>query len=188
MNYYIADLHINHNNVIKFDNRPFSSVIEMNDTILHNWNSVVSKNDTVYIIGDFIWDKESAWEEIIKSFNGHKVLIRGNHDPKQFSYKVKNLFDDIKDYKEISDNGRTVIMCHYPIPFCKKTYDENTYMLYGHVHTTREYDFMNDFRNIILNSRIKPNDARGQFINVGCMLPYMNYTPKTLDQLIETAL
>lgn len=183
--YYISDLHINHANVIRFDDRPFKTVQEMNDTLLHNWNNVVTNDDTVYILGDFIWSKESEWYDIVRSFNGHKVLIKGNHDPNQFSFPVRSLFDDIKDYKEISDEGRKVIMCHYPIPFYKATYNPDVYMLYGHVHITREYEFMEKLRREIIDSRKTNSHALGQFYNVGCMLPYMNYTPKTLNEILE---
>ena len=58
-NFYISDLHIGHANVIKFDNRPFKDVDEMFEILVRNWNSIVTKEDTVYILGDFIWKKES---------------------------------------------------------------------------------------------------------------------------------
>lgn len=43
--FYIADTHFNHSNIVGFDNRPFSSVEEMNETLIHNWNSVVKRGD-----------------------------------------------------------------------------------------------------------------------------------------------
>lgn len=80
-NYYIADLHLGHANIIRFDNRPFADLTEMHDTILNNWNSRVTGNDTVYVIGDFIWAKESEWPFYLGPLAGNKVLITGNHDP-----------------------------------------------------------------------------------------------------------
>lgn len=56
--YYIADLHFCHTNIINFDNRPFFSVDEMNRELISNWNSVVTNNDTVMILGDFCWGLE----------------------------------------------------------------------------------------------------------------------------------
>ena len=47
MNYYISDVHIANANAIKFDNRPFADVNEMNNAIIENWNSRVKSNDTV---------------------------------------------------------------------------------------------------------------------------------------------
>lgn len=184
-NYYIADLHLGHVNIIQFDNRPFADLTEMHDTILNNWNSRVTGNDTVYVIGDFIWAKESEWPFYLGPLAGNKVLITGNHDPKQFSREVRKFFQDVKNYKEITDDGRHVIMSHYAMPFHKAAYNENCWMLYGHVHRTREYDFLKKLRAEIKASCTEQGHAKGNFINVGCMLPYMDYTPRTLDEIIE---
>ena len=81
-NFYISDLHIGHENILRFDNRPFADVNEMNNKLIENWNARVRSDDTVYILGDFIWAKESEWPSIVGSLAGNKVLIRGNHDPK----------------------------------------------------------------------------------------------------------
>ena len=59
--FYISDLHINHDNVIRFDNRPFKNIQDMWIAIRDNWNSKVCPSDTVYILGDFIWSKEPTW-------------------------------------------------------------------------------------------------------------------------------
>ena len=184
-NYYIADLHIGHDNVIKFDQRPFANLAEMHDAIIHNWNSVITGNDTVYILGDFIWKKGNDWAYWVSPLAGNKVLITGNHDPKQFSNETKRLFSDIHPYMDIADEGRRVILCHYPIPFHVSDYSENCYMLYGHVHNTREFEFLRRFRQEIQDSCTERGHARGNFINVGCMMPWMNYTPQSLTSIIE---
>ena len=59
MNYYISDLHLGHANAIGFDGRPFADVTEMKEALIHRWNSTVSRADTVYVLGDFFWEKES---------------------------------------------------------------------------------------------------------------------------------
>lgn len=146
MNYYISDLHLGHANAVGFDNRPFADVTEMNETLIHRWNSTVSRADTVYALGDFIWEKESLWPAWLERLTGNKVLIRGNHDPRQFSQATKRFFQNIADYKEITDTGRHVILCHYPMPFHRADYDEKYLMLYDHVHNTREYAFLEKLR------------------------------------------
>nr|DAR21908.1 MAG TPA: metallophosphatase domain protein [Caudoviricetes sp.] len=185
MNYYIADLHLGHANAIRFDNRPFADADEMNEALIRNWNSVVTRQDTVYVLGDFIWAKESQWPSYFEKLNGGKVLIRGNHDPREFSQATKRYFQDIAPIKEITDNGKHVIMCHYPIPFHRADYDENCYMLHGHVHNTRENAFLLRWREEIRYACTERHHARGQFINVGCMMPWMGYQPRTLSEIIE---
>lgn len=53
--FFTSDTHFWHENIIKFCNRPFSSVEEMNDTIIENWNKVVGENDIVFHLGDFVF-------------------------------------------------------------------------------------------------------------------------------------
>ena len=185
--FYISDLHFDHKNVIKFDNRPFKNVDEMNQKLITLWNEEVRKCDTVYILGDFCWGKTERWIELLNILKGQKILIRGNHDLKQYSAELKSKFSDIKEYKEINDNGRHVILSHYPIPCYNHDYNNKYFMLYGHVHQTKEYDLINKYKentNIIYaNEKYRP--ITNNLINVGCMLDYMDYRPRTLDYLIS---
>lgn len=99
MNYFIADTHFNHKNIIKYDDRPFSSVEEMNETMIQLWNSRVTQNDNVYILGDVGFGNV---DNILRRLNGNKYLIRGNHD--KFLEKEsfdKSLFVWIKDIERI---------------------------------------------------------------------------------------
>jgi calcineurin-like phosphoesterase family protein len=182
MKRYISDLHIGHKNVIEFDSRPFFNLEEMHKVIVENWNNVVDKNDEVYLIGDVIWNNEVGIK-ILKQLKGKKYLILGNHD--KINAELRKQFFDIKDYKEITDNQRHVIMCHYPILLYKGSYNPDCYMLCGHVHTTRENDFLNKWRTELRESKHERGDNCGNIYNVGCMLPYMGYTPRTLDEIIE---
>lgn len=79
MVYFTADLHLGHNNIIKTCNRPFSSVDEMDDILIENWNKKVKGNDTVYIVGDLIW-KGIDPKPYLDRLKGKKILVRGNHD------------------------------------------------------------------------------------------------------------
>ena len=184
-NFYIADLHIGHENILRLDNRPFSDLNEMHRAMIDNWNSAVRGDDTVYILGDFCWGKEEMWLQCVSVLAGKKVLVLGNHDLKQFSPILKRQFQEIVCYKEISDSGKHIIMSHYAIPFHKADYNPDCYMLYGHVHTTRENDMLNQLRDSIRASCTEKGHAIGNFINVGCMMPWMDYTPRTLDEIIE---
>ena len=50
MNYYISDLHLFHEAVLRFDDRPFSNLEEMHAEIVKRWNHKVTNGDTVYIL------------------------------------------------------------------------------------------------------------------------------------------
>ena len=78
--FLIGDLHFNHRNIIKYCSRPFDSVEDMNEQLIKNWNSVVEKNDIVYVVGDFALCGKQKIIEFGQCLNGRKRLILGNHD------------------------------------------------------------------------------------------------------------
>lgn len=188
-NYYVADTHFGHANVIRFDRRPFADVDEMENVICHNWNAAVWKDDVVYIIGDYCWNKADEWIRITKRLHGQKVLVVGNHDLKQMPSELRRLFADVKEAKVVDDNGRKVQLRHYPEMFYNHANNPNYYMLCGHVHTTAENTLLEKWRRELkARSSMEGPDFvpnLGQIYNVGCMMPYMGYTPRTLDEIIH---
>ena len=177
--FYIADMHFSHYNIIAFDNRPYNSIREMNQYLINNWNNVVSNEDIVYVLGDMFWCKQDESIEILNQLKGQKFLIRGNHDKCNSSQFIKK-FAKVTDYLEVDDNGRKVVLCHYPIP-CFKNHYYNWYHLYGHVHNSFEWGMMENIKRQMKELYDKPCEM----YNVGVMIPYMNYTPRTLDEIIQ---
>ena len=94
MIYFTSNMHLGHEAVIHMCNRPFKNVEEMNRALIRNINSMVHKNDTVYLLGDAT-HRISLDEanDLISKLNGHKIRIRGNHDKKY----DKSLFEGIYD-------------------------------------------------------------------------------------------
>ncbi|MBP5298288.1 MAG: metallophosphoesterase family protein [Lachnospiraceae bacterium] len=196
MRYYISDLHFFHENLIKsMDKRAFDSVEAMNSYMIEQWNSVVRKNDEIVILGDLSierWDKTAP---IVKELKGKKYLVTGNHDKfvkdKAFD---SSLFKWVGPYLEMKDNNRKVVLCHYPIMCYNGQYNfskhgnSKTYMLYGHVHNSYDYEIIKDFIN---DTRVRTRsikDAEDEIsipcnmINCFCMRS--DYKPLTLDQWI----
>ena len=145
MNYFISDLHFGHKNCMAFDNRPFKSIIENDETIIKNWNNTVGIDDDVYLLGDISWYNTTKTIEIFNNLNGHIHLIKGNHDSRLLKNReLQSRFCEITDYKELDiGNGKIVVLCHYPIP-CFKNHYHGSYHLYGHVHTGFEDDEEDD--------------------------------------------
>ena len=184
MKYYISDTHFGHENIIKYDAangaRTFRSVQEHDDLIVENWNRVVTKQDEVYILGDFSWLYARETEEIIKKLNGAKFLIKGNHDRWCKDGACKKLFQGIYDYKMIQDEDKNIVLSHYPIMFYQNQHRGSIH-LYGHVHCTAEEDL---FQQVVANIR-KQTDIPMNCYNVGAMMGYMDYTPRTLKEILE---
>lgn len=180
---FTSDLHIGHENVILFDNRPFGTVEEMDEELIRRWNKKVHKNDTVYVLGDMIWKarrKEAV--EIISSLKGKIILIKGNHDSFLKDSMSQNALYEVKDYDDIcvpleDGTNRRCILSHYFIPM----YNGHRYRaihLHGHSHFTDEADYEVDFAEQLSREGIK-----NEIYNVGCM--YWNYEPVTLDEILR---
>ena len=172
MKFYTSDLHIGHKNVITFDNRPFSDLDIMHETIIENWNSVVTKSDDVYILGDFAW-KNDMGLEVLKQLKGNKHLIKGNHD-KLYS-EMEKQFVSVKDYEIIKDGDKHVVLFHFPIAHWQSA-DYGYIHLYGHIHTARDSRPFEEYKKTMLERNI-PYEC----YNVGCML--WDYKPVTLEQI-----
>ena len=197
MRYYIADCHFFHKALLNhMDNRGFESVEEMNEYMIERWTSKVRKNDEVVILGDFSWGSSQETQELLDRLKGKLFLIRGNHDlflkDKQFDDRR---FGWVKDYAELSDNRRKVVLSHYPMVCYNGQYrrDEEgkpkTFMLHGHIHSTQDQKFLDDYAKYIQQQTHK-NIGTGAaesvpFQMINCFCQYSDYTPLTLDEWIE---
>jgi len=80
MVFFTSDLHFGHNNIIAYCNRLFSSVGEMDNTLIADWNSVVASGDDIYVLGDFTMKPAQDARRCLSTLNGRKYFIRGNLD------------------------------------------------------------------------------------------------------------
>lgn len=171
MKFYTSDLHFGHKNIIKYEDRPFSSVEEMDEFLVDRWNKKVSVGDEVYILGDFGFIKGKRANELLDRLNGRKYLIRGNHDSSFLNDKLfdKAKFEWIKDYCHINDDGKIVCLFHYPIAVWDRQHHGSIH-LYGHVHSNK------DNHHPLLH---RLNNA----YNVGCDV--WNLEPVTLKEILD---
>ena len=79
--YLASDLHLDHENIIEYCDRPFDDVEEMNRELIDNWNDVIGTDDVVFFLGDlgFMMD-EAGVQNALDKLNGRIVFIEGNHD------------------------------------------------------------------------------------------------------------
>lgn len=176
--FYISDMHIGHQNVLRHDNKPFSDIQHMQAVMTSNWNNAVAHTDEVYILGDFAW-KNAQGLEMLSQLNGRKYLILGNHDKP--TEEMKACFQWVKDYAVIKDGETQVVLSHYPIAHWYNQY-RGAVHIYGHVHNTKDYQAFLQYAQICKSLTI-PFES----YNVGCMLSYMDYTPRTLDEIRRNA-
>ena len=179
--FYIADLHFGHANCLKFDNRPFADIDTHDEQLIERWNSAVSEEDETWILGDLSWKKPDETAALLDRLNGAKNLIVGNHDKNLIrSEKLCSRFKEITPYRELHiRKGLRVVLCHYPIP-CFNRHFSGWIHLYGHVHMSPEWTLTEEFRR-----RFEQDGYACRMINIGCMLPYMDYTPRTLEEIAE---
>lgn len=138
--WFTADYHLGHENIIKYCNRPFSTVEEMDAELIHRHNEVVRPDDTVYIIGDFTLGGHDIAVRYLERLNGRIILQQGSHDSRWFDRDLGDgristipplhsleLPIQKGEYKQI------VVLCHYAM----RSWDRSHYgswHLFGHSH------------------------------------------------------
>lgn len=192
-NYYISDIHFGCAN--KFEGR----TLEHDKIIIDNWNDIVHNNDDVYILGDIGRcgsNKDNEYLcKCLSILRGRKHLIIGNHDDIKDA-RIKQLFVEICDYKEISDNfsGKNykLVLSHYPILFWNGQHGNKKKMpsihLFGHLHNSKEWRIYEDCLNVVNKyfSTIKEagseNNENVIAINCGSMI--WDNIPRTLEEML----
>lgn len=186
--FVVSDTHFSHKTTLKWDMRKrfntkigveedlidkkilYRDTMTMNETIISNWNSVVSKDDIVYHLGDVSFDNPIKTIDILSRLNGIIYLVKGNHDKWRDIKKFSDRFADIFDYKEIKHDflGKQyhIIMMHYPIAsWNRKMY--GSIHLFGHCH----------------GKFTQP----GKCFDVGIDTEFANFAPINIENAIERA-
>lgn len=144
--FFTADHHFGHANIIKFSERPFESIEEMNNELIKRWNEKIRNDETVYHLGDVSLGKPDFTKEILDQLNGKIHLIKGNHEYSALC--VPDRFEWIKDYHELyvededANLGKQKItLLHYAMRTWNGSH-HGTWQLYGHSHGTLPDDEM----------------------------------------------
>jgi len=129
--FFVSDQHFDHKNIIKYCERPFSDVDEMNEHMVETHNKMVTNKDIVYHVGDFCFSPNSRmWLNRLNGKEHHLVL--GNHDFRHLR-QLQEAFDSVQDVKLIRVQDSDIFLSHYcHLVWPKRHY--GTYHLYGHSH------------------------------------------------------
>lgn len=112
-----SDHHFGHKNILNFKRkdgsplRSFKDVDEMNRTMVDRHNEVVKPEDHVYFLGDVAITKWSL--DWVSKMNGHKRLVRGNHDIFKTKLYWQVGFDEIYGVRVFPKHG--LIFSHIPL-------------------------------------------------------------------------
>jgi len=136
--WFTADEHYGHTKVIKYSNRPFKNIKDMNENIINNFNSVVGKQDITIHAGDFCWlnKAEDVYRQYVSNLNGNHVLLIGSHDhwqPASAKYIWRKRIE-----------GQLVVVCHYAMLTWECSH-YGSWQLFGHSHgrlvlDSKQYD------------------------------------------------
>lgn len=183
--FFASDHHFRHRNILKYCNRPFSSIEEMNETLIENWNRKVGKDDIVFHLGDFCFGGEKHWTSIRSRLNGEIILIVGNHDLSSLKPATLDaftrpwldrgrLFVDVCMQTSVKVNGQLMILAHEPLLTYSGMYENRVINAFGHVHLRTGYKL--DYESQLEHLRPCQYDV-GVDMN--------NYTPISYRELKE---
>jgi len=128
MLFYTADEHYYHKNIIKYSNRPFTSMDEMVEELIRRHNEVVKNEDVVVHVGDFSFASKKITREIINKLNGTHVFIKGDHDS-----AIKRIYKNL-EYLEIRKyRDQFIIACHWAMRVWPMSH-YGSWQVYGHSH------------------------------------------------------
>ena len=161
--WFIADSHFSHKNVIDYCNRPFCSVEEMDNALIHNWNKIVKNNDRVFMLGDFALCGKDKIIEIGQKLNGRKILILGNHDGASLSTYYNAGFEMVSRFPLFWNN---IILSHKPVENCQYP------NIHGHLHQKTVFDC--------------PDFQRGSNIYINVSVDQLGFKPVEFKNLIFT--
>ena len=183
--YFTSDQHFFHNNIIKLANRPFTDLYTMHQTMIQNFQSIVTDQDTIYWVGDVVWNFQKL-PDLLAKCPGHHILIVGNHDKcfketyagtpgKYTEFYLRAGFSEIYTNTVIDIAGQLVNLSHFPYrndnpePEYDDRYrdmrpvDDGNWLIHRHIHSKGLYNH--------------------KMINVSVEMH--NYTPIHIDQIAQ---
>ena len=130
----IADMHFGHEAIIRYCNRPYQTVQEMDEDLIKRWNETVSNKDTVLVLGDVCLCNKEYAKSVISRLNGKKILIMGNHDNWSEQFYRDAGFHTVSRFPILWNDF--YLLSYAPLQLSETT---PYYNLYGHVHNDSKF-------------------------------------------------
>ena len=172
MIWFTADFHLSHKNIIKYSNRPFKNVEEMDNSIMRNLKELIKSEDVLYFLGDLTFKKEKALEffDVLEGIEIHYII--GNHDSKEVIKVAREFCASVSSLTGIYVYDQPITLCHYAMRVWNKSHF-NAWQLYGHSHGTlepvgKQYDIgvdTNDFKPISYDYLLELMNAKPDNFN-----------------------
>lgn len=143
MRYFTADTHFAHEGIITMMARVgangalYNSIEDHDREVIACINRTVSRDDELYILGDFAWKTPGKYRSQI---HAKCFMVMGNHDRPE---KTRNVFGEVpmvrtvKIFNKARTDSMKAVCCHYPMAYWDKSHHGEPH-LYGHCHGQRE--------------------------------------------------
>src|SRR5512135_1658657 len=150
--WFISDTHFGHANIIRYSNRPYKDVDEMNEMMIQEWNKLVKPGDLVYHNGDFAFLPTDKLEKLLRRLSGSIHLVLGNHDKDIIKNRNQLLkqgkLATIQHYNELNVDGQKIILFHYGCRVWNKSH-HGSILLYCHSHGGSARLFVISFSKLV---------------------------------------
>lgn len=184
--FFTADLHFGHDRIRDLAGRPFTSVEEMDEALIENWNTVVRRpEDIVWVLGDYALGDRTRGLGYLSRLNGRKMLVSGNHD--KCFVGASDGWKHVETYRSVgfeivtpwahtklppvapNEPGRKVFLSHFPYDGDSygpdrlsgaRLRDEGAPLIHGHVHEEFVVRRSKETRAVQVNVGVDVHDYR----------------------------
>lgn len=146
--WFTSDLHFGHDREFLWGPRGFENIQEHDEVIIEKWNSVVDKEDDVYVLGDLMLNDNVNGLSCLRQLNGKLHIVYGNHDTDaRIKLYQDSGFDCIGYATLIKYKGYHFYLSHFPT-LTTNTNDNDKSLkahiinICGHKHTKNKFEDM----------------------------------------------
>lgn len=156
-----SDWHFCHDRKFVYEPRGFNDIGEMNETIIHNHNAIVSPEDDVYVLGDLMLGDNEQAKYYIEHLNGKIHIIRGNHCTNKRWNEIYPTISNVIElcgWSILIKSGKwSFYLCHFPTMVDNFEEKHKFYCLHGHTHDQNKFQFI---KNCCYNVALDAHDNK----------------------------